>query len=140
MAPMLHRAETYRFEHAGAFFGPHAEDAMTALTRGQFLAVLADGGESATSMRAWCAEVAEQLDQSPDLAGFELWNVFENDATEPRFTLLYFGDSDSGLLFHAGTTEPVGLALWPEGFWPKPEDAVVPGVDAAALSAAFAAR
>lgn len=130
----------YRFVHAGAFFGPEAEDDMDALTLAQLLAVVADSGETATSMREWCEQVAAQLDQSPDLSGFERWKVFEDDAKEPRFTLLYFGDSDSGLLFHAGTANPVGLALWPDGFKPKPSDKVVTGIDVEALSKACAAR
>ena len=91
-------------------------------------------------MAAWCEQVGEELGQGPELAGFELWDVFEADASAPRFTLLYFGDSDSGLLFHAGTTNHVGLALWPEGFKPKPEDRVVEGIDVAALSKACATR
>jgi hypothetical protein len=131
---------TYRFEHAGAFFGPDADAAMSDLVRHQFLAVMADGGESATSMREWCEQVAVEMSQSPDLAGFELWDVFEDDAQPARFTLFYFPDSDSGLLFHAGTANPVGLALWPEGFKPKPEDAVVTGIDVEALTRACQAR
>ncbi|CAN5439178.1 hypothetical protein BH09MYX1_BH09MYX1_29730 [soil metagenome] len=130
----------YRFEHAGSFFGPESEDAMSALIKSQLLAVLVDGGESATSMRGWCEKVAADLDQSPDLAGFELWNVFENDSPEPRFTLLYFGDSDSGLLLHAGTAKSAGLALWPEGFKPKAHDGVVTAIDIEALTEACATR
>lgn len=130
----------YRFVHAGAYFGPDSEGAMSDLARSQLLAVLADSGESATSMREWCELVAAELDQSPDLAGFELWDVFEGDASAPRFTLLYFPDSDSGLLFHARTANPVGLALWPEGFKPKPDDTILEGIDVDALSTACASR
>ena len=130
----------YRFAQDGAFFGPESEEDMSAITRSQFLAVLADSQINASSMREYCELVAEELDQSPELAGFETWDVFEGDAPSPRFTLLYFGDSDSGLLFHAGTANPVGLALWPEGFKPKPSDKVVTGIDVVALSKACAAR
>lgn len=66
---------------------------MSPLVRDQFLAVLVDGGETATSM-----------------------------------------------LFHAGTANAVGLALWPEGFKPKPEAAVVTNIDVQALSTACHAR
>jgi hypothetical protein len=57
--------------------------------------------------------------------------------TEPRFTLIYFGASDSGTLFYAGTADYAGLALWPEGFRQKH---VAPAADADALTTAFANR
>lgn len=131
---------SFRFVRAGAFFGPEAGDAMSPLVRAQLRAMLADGGEGATSMRTWCEHWATELDQSAGLFGVEVWDVLEGDAREPRFTLLYNPDSDSGLLFHAGTADPVGLALWPEGFRPNPPDRAVGGIDVGALSRACAAR
>lgn len=130
----------YRFVQTGSFFGSDAESEMSALLRAQFFAMLEDSGETATSMREWCEQVGRELDQDPSLAGFETWDGFEDDVEAPRFTLLYFGDSDSGLLFHAGTARAFGLALWPEGFKPKPEDAVITGVDVSALTTAWEER
>lgn len=134
------RAVKYRFVLAGAFFGPDSEDEMSALVRSQFLAMLADSGERATSMREWCELSATELEQSPDLCGVEVWDVFEGDAVEARLTLLYYPDADSGLLFHAGTAKPTGVALWPEGFKPKAAGGGVTDVDLEALSDAFGAR
>lgn len=130
----------YRFVQAAAFFGPDSEAEMSALVRAQLAATLEDSGEGVTTMAAWCAHVAAELDQSEELAGFEIWAVLEDDEPTPRFTLLYFPDADSGLLFHAGTADVVGLALWPEGFKPKPPEIVVTNIDTEALSKAFATR
>jgi len=70
-----------------------------------------------------------------DHIGFEVWDVRDNGMS--RFRLIFFPDSDSGMLFHHGTADSAGLVLWPHGFEQK---GGVPAIDADVLTAAYKAR
>ena len=122
----------YKFEQAGSAFGADLDDdAIDELTSRQIAAAARmDGVETASQYReAW----AKQTSFSPDVIGVELWTVREGDT--PRFTLVYFPDTDGGVLLHAGTAKSAGLMLWQHGFEPIADE--TPAADPKVLTKAY---
>jgi hypothetical protein len=135
----------FRFVLAASAFGPEGIEDLGELWM-QRLAVVAKrdfGAEHAATPEAWCQSWAKQLRESPDLIGFEIYDVLEDTPEgqpSTRFKLIYMPWSDSGTLFFADGAAEAGLALWPDGFRPVRGIQLASGLDAESLTRAFQKR
>jgi hypothetical protein len=127
----------YRFQQSGALYGDDLDEIEGSLLEEQFLAAAESGsGTRYANAAAWRDACAQEMDESPDVCGFEIWDVFDDPAPAPVFKMIYFPDSDSGMLFVASSATSAGLVLWPEGFRQKH---TTPLADAAALDEGYQA-
>ena len=125
----------FRFQQGGTLYGPDLDDIAGSVLEEQLLAAAESGsGTRYATAAAWREAWAKEMDESPDLCGFEVWSVFEDPSPGPVFKMIYFPDSDSGMLFVAGSATSAGLVLWPEGFRQKH---TTPLADAAALDESY---